>query len=404
MVRSSTRDRTAAYLRKVGQRRGWTLTLLAFAILATLIGLFSLQAMQVASDRREAEEWHVHTLEVLLLTSQFRDTTFAVLRGERGYLLTHSDSFLEPFVAGQREAPPLLARLRAQVGDNLIQIRNLGIVESRLGSYNAVLGRSVVLERAGHHEAALSIVRAGFGRYEFERLQESIDAVEAEERRLLIERRERLSLFSGRHEQLGYWAAALIVMLVAVAALAASAALAAKRRAALATEELRRIATVDELTGLPNRRHLLQRLDEEIARGRRAGHALCLATIDVDHFKRINDAHGHPGGDAVLRVLAGLFSDGIRAGDVIGRIGGEEFALLLPNTDVQEARLVCDRLRGSVAAKRLPLPDGISVAVTISTGVAQLATAEAVEALMRRSDDALYLAKSGGRNQVRLAA
>lgn len=163
-------------------------------------------------------------------------------------------------------------------------------------------------------------------------------------------------------------------------------------------------ATVDELTGLANRRLFLERLREEMARSRHEGSALCLATIDVDHFKRINDSHGHPAGDAVLLALAALMRRRIRLGDSPGRLGGEEFGLLLPNTVPHQAQMVCDQLCAAVAREPMVLPDGHSVWVTISTGVAVLTDDDDLETLMQRSDDALYAAKESGRNQVRLAA
>lgn len=373
-------------------------------LLSFVIALFSIHTMRAAVERREAERWHTHTLDVLLAAEQFRASTFDMLRGERGYLLTHQPLFLEPYTAGAARARAELERLSTLTADNPVQRRNMAVVGSRLTSFHKLTARAVELERSGAHLQALAIVRAGFGKREFEQLQAAIDGVEAEERRLLIARREALAATTSWNERLGYAAAALILLLLAAAAFAALSAIRAQRRAAEATEELRLLATVDELTGLPNRRHFLGRLEQELARARRDGTPLCLATVDIDHFKRINDNHGHPAGDAVLRTIAAVIREKLRIEDSPARLGGEEFALLLPNTRPHQAQRVCERLRAAIAARVIELPGAAAVRVTLSTGVAALAAGDDPNELMRRSDAALYDAKEHGRNQVRLAA
>lgn len=392
-----------AALRRVNadsRRHAWWLVIGAFIVLAVVISLFSFQVMRVAQERREAERWHVHTLEVLLLAEDFRIATFDSLRGERGYLLTNNPDFLRPYHAGRRTAPLLLSRLEHLVRDNPGQLRNLAAIRSLLPTYLAVLDGTVAAQARGDHQSAVASVRSGRDRFEFRRMQRSIDRVEREERRLLLVRRDALARYAAWNDRLGYAAAAIIVVLLAIAALAAAAALRAQRRAAAATEELRRIASVDELTGLPNRRHFLARLEAEGARARRSGSSLCLAMLDLDHFKRINDTHGHAAGDAVLQKFAALLRDGIRLEDSVGRIGGEEFALLLPGTELGEARMVCERMRAAVAAERVILPGGKPVRISVSIGVSPMAGDEDVAALMRRSDEALYKAKEHGRNRV----
>lgn len=387
----------------LARRRSWHLVVGSFALLTVLIALFSIHTMRSAGERRDAERWHAHTLDVLLIAEQFRASTFDMLRGERGYLLTGQTAFLEPYQSGSARARSQLEQLAALTDDNVAQQANIAAIRQRLSSFHELTARAVALEESGLHDGALAIVRTGFGKRGFEQLQRGIDDLEAEERRLLIARREALTATALWNERLGYAAAALILILLAAAALAALAALRAQRRAAVATEELRRLATVDELTGLPNRRHFMARLEQELARARRNGTPLCLATIDVDHFKRINDSHGHAVGDDVLRQIAAVIRDKIRIEDSPARIGGEEFALLLPNSQPRQAHLVCDRLRAAIAARPIELPCGV-IRVTLSTGVAALTAEDDLEALMRRSDEALYDAKEQGRNQVRLAA
>jgi diguanylate cyclase (GGDEF)-like protein/PAS domain S-box-containing protein len=167
--------------------------------------------------------------------------------------------------------------------------------------------------------------------------------------------------------------------------------------------DLVRLATLDELTRLPNRRHFLEQARREVERSRRYGSSLSLLMVDADHFKDINDTHGHAGGDAVLRALAETGRRLLREADIMGRLGGEEFALLLPETDLTQAVVVAERLRGAVRAMQASLPGGGTAGVTVSVGVATLGPGvETLDELMRRADSALYADKDKGRNRVEI--
>lgn len=161
----------------------------------------------------------------------------------------------------------------------------------------------------------------------------------------------------------------------------------------------------DTLTGCLNRRGFEQHLARELARGSRAGSAVGLLAIDLDHFKQVNDSYGHLAGDQVLREVGALLRDTARAGDVVARTGGEEFAMLLPDTDVPGALNLAERVRERFAAHRFMLA-GRPVRVTASVGAtADLAgDASAAAALRARADEALYRAKRAGRNRVELWA
>jgi diguanylate cyclase (GGDEF)-like protein len=165
---------------------------------------------------------------------------------------------------------------------------------------------------------------------------------------------------------------------------------------------LREQATRDPLTGLANRRHFhtnLSRQFEAATRNRK----LALIVLDIDHFKRINDRHGHAAGDATLKAVGAVLSRHLRKTDLAGRIGGEEFAALLPHTEPEEAREVAERLRRALEALQ-PDIGGASIAVAASFGVAVGSPADAhADALYARADAALYEAKRSGRNQVLLA-
>lgn len=161
---------------------------------------------------------------------------------------------------------------------------------------------------------------------------------------------------------------------------------------------LRRLAMTDELTGMPNRRSILERLEREVA-ALRDGRALAVVAFDVDHFKRINDVHGHHGGDRVLRSIADIIGRALPANARLGRMGGEEFLIVLPACGADAAFALAERLRALVAGARF---DGFAndERVTISLGVSEGLPGDDVEALLRRADAALYRAKGDGRDRA----
>lgn len=163
--------------------------------------------------------------------------------------------------------------------------------------------------------------------------------------------------------------------------------------------ELERQAATDLLTGLPNRRALAERFATESARSQRRSEPLSLAMFDLDHFKRVNDTHGHAGGDAVLRGVGEVCARSFRGADLAARVGGEEFAVLLPDAGLQQAGVVMQRFADLLAATPAIVGDQ-AVAVTATAGVAQQQSGEDLNALMARADAAMYAGKQAGRNRV----
>jgi len=163
--------------------------------------------------------------------------------------------------------------------------------------------------------------------------------------------------------------------------------------------KLEELATTDVLTGTFNRRKFNELILAEIERVRRYGHPLSLLVVDIDHFKRINDTHGHDAGDEVLIVLAGLIRTGIRATDSLARWGGEEFVVLSPEVSVEEAAGLAERLRRAAGTYAYSFVGS----VTASIGVAQHRAGETPDELFARADEALYRAKEGGRDRVEVA-
>ncbi|MER3414941.1 MAG: diguanylate cyclase response regulator [Gemmataceae bacterium] len=168
----------------------------------------------------------------------------------------------------------------------------------------------------------------------------------------------------------------------------------------LLNQKLWELSHTDELTGHFNRRYITARLEEEVARSARYGTPLSIVLADVDHFKRINDMFGHLVGDQALKAVANLFRSCQRDTDLIGRFGGEEFLLILTNTDLAGAEQFCNRLREQLARTPLPVGDRI-LHLTASFGIAQYGPdCPSLHALLRQADSNLYAAKAAGRNRV----
>jgi two-component system cell cycle response regulator len=163
-------------------------------------------------------------------------------------------------------------------------------------------------------------------------------------------------------------------------------------------DELDEISRTDALTGLFNRRHLEEQLGAYVAMSRRHGHDLGVVLLDVDHFKNVNDTYGHPAGDSVLCEIARRIKSQLRAGDVAGRWGGEEFLVLTPNTDLAGTLQAGERIRTSVAGALFDV-SGVAAPVTISGGCSAQVGASADD-LVRAADTGLYKAKASGRNCI----
>ena len=172
-----------------------------------------------------------------------------------------------------------------------------------------------------------------------------------------------------------------------------------RRASTQAEQRMESMAHTDPLTGLLNRRSMEQRLREAAQGFHRTGRSFCVVMADVDHFKRINDVHGHAAGDRVLRAVAALLGERLRGHDAVARWGGEEFLLLLPETELETARDVADRLRAAAEAG-LRERAGFDQKVTLTFGVAVFDRPMRVDACLKKADEALYAGKAGGRNRV----
>lgn len=170
-------------------------------------------------------------------------------------------------------------------------------------------------------------------------------------------------------------------------------------------EQLWEMATTDFLTGLINRRYFMVKLEDEYARLQRFNdHDVALLMLDIDHFKRVNDTYGHPVGDALLKHFTTIIQNSLRKTDIVGRLGGEEFAIILPETPILAAKIFAERLCLEVKNASLQLGD-TAIQITVSIGIAAMEiTDSSYDAVLIRADDALYRAKELGRNRVELSA
>jgi len=219
-----------------------------------------------------------------------------------------------------------------------------------------------------------------------------------------------LIVISGRPfaDMIRHWRQQLVerisgfVVLVAMLMFLARLAWGRQKALEVLNQRLIQLARTDPLTGCSNRRSILEALETEKVRAERYAKAFSVLAVDLDHFKTINDRYGHPGGDQALCQFVAIVGGSIRPSDCLGRVGGEEFAILLPETSVDAAFSMAERVRMAVAAAVVQMPAG-AASMTVSIGVAQwrLEGPDTTEALLARADEALYEAKRAGRNQVR---
>jgi diguanylate cyclase (GGDEF)-like protein len=172
-----------------------------------------------------------------------------------------------------------------------------------------------------------------------------------------------------------------------------------KSEQAKSIEIIREMAIRDVLTGLFNRRHVLELLEYEKNRSSRGGGIFCLAILDIDHFKNVNDTYGHQAGDAVLQAVAATIKTTMRNTEYCARYGGEEFLIVLTQTGIDGAIIGAERVRTNI--EKIPFPDiGSDFKITVSIGLSEYRMREGVDDIIARADEALYRAKDGGRNRV----
>lgn len=378
--------------------------LACLAVLALLLTGASVFAYRSAEQRKAAEEVQDRTQALLSSSADLKVAILNANRGERGYVITQNPKFLEPYTAAQPLIANELSRLGTLTGSDPKGTEHLRDIESQLAELAGWQREVISLQSTGAHDEAIALITAGGGRRLIEGLLDEIAHLELHAHVSLSSSANQTEILARNNELYQYGLTLVGLMLLVVTSFATVAIRRSIRAEAEVREELHRRAITDDLTGLANRRELMASLDRAIAAARRSRRPLALAVLDIDHFKHINDSHGHPAGDAVIRRIAMLAVDVMRGQDTVGRLGGEEFAVILPDCAAEDAMAACERLRLAVRDTDLEMETGHPIFITLSTGIAVFERHDCAEAMIARADAALYAAKHGGRDQVRLAA
>lgn len=397
-------NQTDTLIERLDQLHGKAMYFIAsMALMGVLLVGSSLVAWQSSREQERLTQAHWHTLRTLSAAGAVRVGTLDMLRGERGYLLTGDVAHLASYASGRGKLKDGLERLRlnARTERERTQVAE---IEQAADTYRKEVEQIVSLARQSGMQAAQRLVQRSGGRdgaapiaAHVERL---IEAGKVRLRALTVEV-DHATANLLRFVYLMSFAGLCLLVLAAVSAVALRRSYARER---VYRADLRKRAETDELTGVSNRRELLGYLETRIAEARRTETPLSFAMFDIDNFKRVNDSYGHGVGDEAIRYVVRTAQRVVRINDRIGRLGGEEFGIVLPKSTEESSVMVCERMRERLRENAFPLGPGQTLQVTISSGVACLTDEDDAASLIERADKALYEAKRCGRDMVKLAA
>jgi len=372
----------------------------AAGLAVCLIGI-STAVYRASTQLVENARWVAHTHDVL---TQLEATATGVTAAEdamRGFLKTDQESYLAPYSAGLTETRSRLRAVRKMTAGNPLQQGRIDKLEPLILHRVDLLA---ALLKIGHDQgfgAARRILTFDQGRQDIEEIRQGIYNIEHAEQEALASRFRQQESSSRRLQ----W---MVVLCCAAALFLLGVALAVVFHDLSAVEAGFRNARYhiahDTLTGLASRHSLMVQLDFALAHAVHTAQPLSLCICDIDQFKSINDTHGHATGDDILASFGKLVRGGIRNGDIAGRLGGDEFCIVLPSTGADRAGPLMERLRESWERLSFHSPDGGAFSVTASFGVVQHSGERSAKALLHSADKALYCAKTEGRNRIHLAA
>ncbi len=372
----------------------------ASGLAVCLIGI-SAAVYRASSTLVENARWVAHTHEVL---TQLEATATGVTAAEtelRGFLLTGQESYLDPYSAGLTETLRKLKTVRRLTADSPRQQACIDKLEPLILHRLDLLDALVKIGHDQGFDAARRILTFDHGPEYMQEIRQVIQDMEHAEQETLATRFAQQETGSRRLQNMVLLscAAALFLLFVSLAVVFhdLSAVEADFRKA-------RYHVAHDTLTGLASRHSLMAQLDFAIAGATRGGQPLSLCICDIDRFKSINDTHGHTTGDEILAAFGKLVRAGIREGDIAGRLGGDEFCIVLPSTGVERAGPLMERLREQWERLEYHSPDGRAFSVTASFGVVQHNGERSAKAFLHTADKALYCAKGQGRNRIHLVA
>jgi diguanylate cyclase (GGDEF)-like protein len=372
----------------------------AAGLAVCLIGI-SAAVYRASTKLVDNAHWVTHTHEVL---TQLEATATGVTRAEtelRGFLLTDQESYLVPYSARLTESRRRLEAVRKLTADNPRQQARIDKLEPlillRLDHLDALL-------KIGHDQGfgeARRILTFDPGPQYMDEIRDGIQEMAHEEQETLVSRFAQQESSSRRLQWMVVLscAAALFLLCVSLAVVFHDLSM-----VEAAFHKAKYHVAHDTLTGLASRHSLMMQLDFAIAQSAHTGQPLSVCVCDIDQFKSINDTHGHAAGDEILASFGKLVRGGIRTGDIAGRLGGDEFCIVLPDTGADRAGPLVERLRERWEQLAYRSPDGGEFSVTASFGVVQRTEENSGKELLHTADKALYCAKGEGRNRTYLVA
>ncbi len=369
--------------------------LIAIALLLSVAVLVAVSFQQMNRQK----DWVAHTYEVINLLQGVLSGMKDIQSAQRGYLITGVESYLDPY----KEALPQVSRdmgtLRELIGDSRQQSDRLTELGDHVRQRMEIARQLITTYQAHGQAAAFSAVAGGKGKRQMDYIRDISAAMIAEEQRLLAERRNAMDGYTRGTITAGVTGLAICFAVLVSAFYQIN-------REALRNKELqqalREQSIRDPLTNLFNRRYMEETIAREIARAKRMQTSLVVMVADIDHFKKVNDTYGHEGGDAVLTAFADLVHTKVRQEDIACRMGGEEFVIILPGITQAQAEERANDICRSLRA--LPVDfDGKTIMVTTSVGVSFYPDhATEGQKLVALADAALYQAKHGGRDRVKV--
>jgi diguanylate cyclase (GGDEF)-like protein len=379
------------------RRTAWTLLLAGFTSIVVAVASLAWFATDNMDRLRSiTEDLYRHPFAVSNAASDLRGTLFQ-LRGlmlQTVFVQPRSDRVSQMRAEANGLARASRADLRVIKDQFLGDLDRVQELEQRLDEWDAIRANIFTLAEHGDLPGAEALVRS-VGTPQFERIVPLVDYVlgfARDKGREFADESHRQALRLDTESK--RWAAMAVLFVIVTGIMVSCRVLSLQNK-------LERQATLDFLTGIPNRRHFLELAERERQRGLRYGTPFALAVMDLDFFKAINDTHGHHVGDLVLKQFCAVCRDNLRASDILGRIGGEEFAILLPGASEAEAKYVLERVRAAVAASPISVGSGIDLGITASFGLALASSGEEeLDSLFQRVDVALYEAKQSGRNRI----
>lgn len=371
------------------------------SVLLTIAGAVLYSALNDSNTKAAQVE---HSNEVLTEL----EATLSILKdgetGQRGYIITGEEEFLEPYRSADQHAGENMVRLKKLTENNAFHREKIAAAEPLIEAKFALMRRTIELRRNVGFEAAQSVIASKEGKRTMDAIRVLFAAMENEEINVLNDYKV-ASEAKERNVIIAFAALFLLIFsLFCLIYILVKRDIDERNRFAV---ELQTMATVDELTGVFNRREANRLLEQEFSRSRRYGSRMTIMMLDIDHFKSVNDTHGHQVGDEVLKWFAEKMRSCIRKVDLPTRFGGEEFLVILPETDEAGALVIAERTRLKIAESpfihRRENDQDLEISITVSIGVSGLDAADTDTELVKSADDSLYQAKSCGRNRVVLA-